>query len=160
MSFLHTLDSLANEIRMWMYANPNKSIENIRPLLQSYIGCDWRQYVAFSDTQYRSTLLPFTKFRDNFDMYLICWKDGQSSKIHNHPQNGCILKVLDGCLKETRYPADLSSTKKIVSYYQPDNISYIDDTIGFHMVGTSKDTISLHIYSPPHFESKILEASY
>ena len=45
---------------------------------------------------------------EKYEIYLICWNKKQISKIHDHPENGCILKVLKGELIEYRY-----DTKKI-----------------------------------------------
>lgn len=39
----------------------------------------------------------------NYSLLLLCWSPGRESKIHNHPCDGCFIKTLAGCIKETRY---------------------------------------------------------
>ena len=37
---------------------------------------------------------------DNFEIILISWDKNICTNIHRHPENGCIMNILDGCLKE------------------------------------------------------------
>jgi len=39
----------------------------------------------------------------SFDMIIITWAGGNQCKIHNHPDNGCSVKVLDGDVIEERF---------------------------------------------------------
>ena len=39
----------------------------------------------------------------NYTLLLLCWSPGRESKIHNHPCDGCFIKTLAGCIKETRF---------------------------------------------------------
>ena len=34
-----------------------------------------------------------------YDIYIISWKRSQRTKIHDHPIQGCLMKVLNGRLK-------------------------------------------------------------
>ena len=77
-------------------------------------------------------------------------ENNRLSKIHNHSENGCIFKVLDGQLSEFIY------SNKNINLLESNNlirnsVSYIDDSIGFHKVGNDSKTpcSSIHIYSPP-----------
>jgi hypothetical protein len=92
---------------------------------------------------YQKTLL----FRnEHFDVYQINWSIYSETPIHCHPKNGCLLKVVSGLLEETKY-----NDKEIVSIYNKNDISYIDDSIGKHKIKALEDSISIHIYSPPKF---------
>ena len=88
-------------------------------------------------------------------MYLICWKPNQESKIHNHPSNGCIYKILEGELIETKYDINKINLyeSKII---KPDTVGYIDDTIAYHKMSNLSyyNSTSLHIYSPPGVKAK------
>lgn len=98
---------------------------------------------------YQKTLL----FRnDHFEIYQINWFKNAQTTIHSHPKFGCIMKVIEGSLQEKLFTSHNSGFNEIkTSMYQPNNISYIDDSIGLHQIKALEDTISLHIYSPPKF---------
>lgn len=88
-----------------------------------------------------------TIYKNNiFELILICWYD-VIVPYHNHPQNGCLLKVLDGELIENIKNNNII-TKNIL---YKDNISYMHDNKGQHMIQSINKTISLHLYSPPNY---------
>ena len=179
MGFIHTLGSLAHELRT--YCNSlggelynDSSIRNAISIVKRYIGIDWKEYVSFCDNKYNRIKLPFTLENDEFEIFLICWKEGQETNIHKHPKGGCILKVLDGILREEIYKyksSTKSSTKSNTQIYcgsrslNNNSVSYIDNKLGMHkiinedsnpernptLVDDEEPAISLHIYSPPHF---------
>lgn len=89
------------------------------------------------------------KMNEKFDIYILVWKKC-ITKIHNHPSNGCLMKILEGKLIENRFDKKLNkiSTQKL----NKNKISYIDDSICYHNIQNMDDiSISLHIYSPPNF---------
>tara|TARA_B100000674_G_scaffold325840_1_gene271678 strand:- start:116 stop:568 length:453 start_codon:yes stop_codon:yes gene_type:complete len=133
----------------------NKKLNELNYLLEEYDDKDWEEYVNFSDKGYTRNLI----FRNKkYEIYLICWNTKQMSFIHNHPNNGCILKVLQGQLTEHKYNTEslelIESMNHIIG-----SISYIDDNIGYHRVGneSKEQAISIHIYSPPNFVSNLFE---
>jgi cysteine dioxygenase len=38
-----------------------------------------------------------------FSLMLLCWNPGKFSPIHDHPSDGCWLRVLEGAVQEVRY---------------------------------------------------------
>ena len=38
-----------------------------------------------------------------FEIIIISWNYNQKSPIHNHPENGCLMKILKGSLTEEKY---------------------------------------------------------
>lgn len=78
---------------------------------------------------------------------LIKWPPGKSSKIHGHPEGGCIFKVLDGVLTEARY--DTSDQLRSQSVLFKSAVNYIDDQMGFHKVSNNTDGVaySIHLYT-------------
>mmetsp|Transcript_17435 Transcript_17435/g.17528 ORF Transcript_17435/g.17528 Transcript_17435/m.17528 type:complete len:255 (+) Transcript_17435:92-856(+) len=97
----------------------------------------------------------------HYALLLLCWNAGRESKIHNHPCDGCFIKTIRGCIRETRYQTD-PVTKKLkatsIKFYNEGQVSYMDDFIGFHKISNpSKDagTVSLHLYTPPFTECKV-----
>lgn len=76
----------------------------------------------------------------HYTLLILCWNGGKESKIHDHPVDGCFVKTLRGCLKETRYRSiDEKITKTGVSFMNEGQIAWIDDSIGLHKV-TSTST--------------------
>lgn len=92
---------------------------------------------------------------DQFDIYCICWKRGQKSKIHSHPQNGCLMKILSGKLKECKFNNKLE--KIVEKELSINDCEYMEGNKYLHDIEALMDTISLHIYSPPKFVAKCFD---
>jgi cysteine dioxygenase len=117
----------------------------------------------------------------NYTLLLLCWNPGRESKIHNHPCDGCFIKTLAGCIKETRYEVTTSTSSihrtatrfycEGVSYqpiscrseyatiYLLGQVSFMDDYIGLHKIGNpsnSTGAITLHLYTPPFSVCKVI----
>ena len=134
--------------------NPHNSIQTIRNLLKKYNDIDWKKYVSFNKKKYKR--IPLTHFSSPyFEFIIICWKKGQNAPVHNHPKNGCLVKILKGSLKEIHYNKNLISTKEHI--HSTNSISYLDDTLGYHEVIPMEDTVSLHIYAPPKYKPKFFK---
>lgn len=118
-------------------------------VMEQYNTSDYLKHVAYDPDTYNKKTL----FANNMvEIVLICWKEGQKSPIHDHPENGCIMKLLSGQLKEVRYTTNLKNNA--VTYIKPNDVLYIDNYIGFHDIEALKDSVSLHVYSPPHHVAK------
>ena len=122
-------------------------MDNMKYYISKYSN-NWEDYINFNDK------VPYTRnlmySDDKIDVYLICWTKNSYSVIHNHPKDGCIMKLLEGELEEELYNTNLElvDTRKICK----NDVTYIDDTIGLHkIIARNNVAISLHIYSPPNF---------
>lgn len=47
----------------------------------------------------------------NYTLLLLCWNPGKESKIHNHPCDGCFVKTIRGCIRESRYSVHSGSNE-------------------------------------------------
>ena len=81
-----------------------------------------------------------------YEIVLISWKKDVITPIHDHPKNGCILKVLEGQLSEDYY----DNGKIINKLLNKNDIAYRDDG-EIHTIKALENSYSLHIYSPPNF---------
>ena len=114
-----------------------------------HIDCnldELREFVFFDIEKYKKNVV----YRNSiYEIILITWLPGQQTKLHEHPKNGCIMKILEGELTENLYTPE----KIIDNIYKKEDISYIDNTIGKHIISnnSNENTISLHIYSPPNY---------
>lgn len=151
-----------------LYEQINKKMKSdcsliyCREILKSYCSNDWRSYIKFCPDKYTRIILSEYS-NDDFELVLICWNKDQMSPIHDHPTNGCLLKVLQGSLTEDVYVKHdegqyLYVTSRINDV---DSVSYMEaDDVIHRIVNSNKKTeellrsVSLHIYSPPKFKLK------
>lgn len=101
-------------------------------------------YVQFNADNYYSNPL----YRnDKFEIRLLSWKPSQETVKHTHPENGCIMKILEGKLVEEKFDGNRVSkksyTKGDVCYTKPNELHILKNS--------DKDSVSLHIYSPSGF---------
>ena len=135
------LSALCNDI----YANH----DSLFPLYKDHkisINFDYSSFVSFSDLNYKRNLICTNEY---VDIYLICWKANQKSKIHDHPEKGCVMYVLDGELKENVYEFDKDGNKttyKFSRILKNNDSSYNFGSTILHQIVAQSDTISLHVY--------------
>lgn len=130
--------------------------EKVKDIVGKYDGSDWSLYVNECNKSYNRELIYSSP---EYDLVIITWCKDQGCKIHNHPENGCTVKILQNSITEELYEAD---TLKLcnTSTYKTGDIMYIDDTMGYHrMCNKYEDPcVSLHVYAPgkykPEFFSK------
>lgn len=127
-------------------------LEDMGWILKEYCGNDWTDYERYSEISYTRNLA----FRNEcFEIMVICWNYGQRSCIHDHPSNGCFLKVLKGDLIEESYKMIDSRPTIIKTINLPTGtIAYQQGKTGIHRIINPHDyqqTVTLHIYSPPNY---------
>lgn len=61
----------------------------------------------------------------NYALLLLCWTNGKESKIHDHPGEGCFMKTIRGCIRESRYSMD-AVTGEII----PTGIKFLSENQG------------------------------
>jgi cysteine dioxygenase len=123
---------------------------------------DWEPY-AFFDTERDYTRNLIATDHETYTLLLLCWNTNKESPIHDHPGDGCWMRVLRGQVRECRYQPFLSSSLDDDSAiattlrctqdvtWSEGGIIFIDDSLGYHKVGNpcSIPSVSLHLYSPP-----------
>lgn len=91
---------------------------------------------------------------NNFDIVYIKWDKNSFTKIHDHPEKGCIVKILSGLLFEECYDNNNLLNYKEINLLTSNMISYkIGKTI-LHKITTLENSESLHIYIPGKYCSK------
>ena len=124
----------------------------VKELLENYKNDDWKQHVKKCDTTYNRELI-YTS--PEYDLVIITWCKNQGCAIHNHPENGCTVKILENSITEELY--DSKNMNMIQSkIYKKDEIMYIDDSIGYHRMCNKENEpcISLHVYAPGKYKPK------
>lgn len=130
------------------YINPSDFID-LTHIVNDYIGTDWIHMIEYKDFYNKIRLDYYSN--NKIELYIICWKPGQTSPIHDHSENGCIMKVLTGSLKETLYTYNLIPQNETI--INKDYVSFIDNHVGLHKIEALDYSVSLHIYSPPNYIS-------
>ncbi len=134
-------------------------VRDFIPFLTNYQGNDWKKYkfTSTNSASYQKQLIPSRlSVNTYFDIFLIHWPPGFQSKIHNHAENGCCLKVLQGTLQESRYQLnslDNSMTPLETNELPTNNVSFLSNEIGVHSISNpmTEWAVSLHVYSPQNF---------
>lgn len=97
---------------------------------------------------------------DRFEIYLIRWAPGSKSKIHDHSEQGCVMKLLKGTLAETRFhPKSLEAVGSVIHTIHTE-ASFIHNSIAVHSVGnqsTDSHALSMHLYAPPKHVAQTFE---
>jgi hypothetical protein len=93
-----------------------------------------------------------------YSLILIKWNKDVSSKIHDHPDNGCIVRLLKGELKEECY----KSYNNILTHLYDSNVtkgnfSYKEGKKVLHKIIAISESISLHVYVPGLYKLNIYD---
>lgn len=82
---------------------------------------------------------------------MLVWSPGKGSPIHDHADAHCLMKVLKGSLKETRFefPNDEDERPRIIkeTTYAKDMVTYMSDDLGLHKISNPDPeniAVSLH----------------
>ena len=110
--------------------------------LKFKLGFDLTNCVAFDDEIYKKILIHETKY---VDIYIICWRKGQRSDIHGHPEKGCVMTCISGKLQENKYNNNPSSLIGM-TLINPEDINYNYGNLVMHEIISLEDTVSLHVY--------------
>jgi cysteine dioxygenase len=109
------------------------------------------EHVHFAESGYKRNLV---RANPNYHAWLLCWKNGQRSPIHDHSGSACVVRVLRGTLTETlfeRAPNGHVKASFSRDFAQGSLIGSEDTDI--HQVSNLQaegaDLVTLHVYSPP-----------
>lgn len=124
----------------------------IAALAKAPVGCaDVADLIRFSPRTYQRVPLRGT---DWYQVWVMCWRDGQRSPIHDHKGSSCGVRVLRGTLTETLFEfAPNGHVKAACSRdFQPGDVLGGEDG-DVHQVSNLQagqaDLVTLHVYSPP-----------
>ena len=172
---MSSLEELFSCISTEMQEKNHKNLLFAGAFLKNYIADDWKIHLKYPEIgTYIKTLL----YRDNnIEMFLIVWASKAKSCIHDHPDFGCIVKILYGYLEEQVYhkvckcntnplceDMTLCNSKMALksehNYLSINQIGYRENNMILHQISNTTDEIavSLHIYSKPNYIHKSYES--
>jgi cysteine dioxygenase len=108
-------------------------------------------HVRFSERTYRRNLV---RASDWYNLWVLCWRNGQRSPIHDHRGSSCGLRVLDGMMTETLFEfAPNGHVKPLFSRDLPPGSVVGSEDTDLHQVSNLQagdaHLVTLHVYSPP-----------
>jgi cysteine dioxygenase len=115
---------------------------------------EWRKFAFFDDDKLYTRNLVATD-NETFTLLILCWNPHKSSPIHDHPCDGCWMRVIDNTVNEQQFKISETDSHEFIKTGETDFLSgqcaFIDDGIGFHKVANNTDlpSVTMHLYSPP-----------
>lgn len=112
---------------------------------------DLAEFVRFSDQGYAHNLIRGGRW---YQVWVLCWKNGQRSPIHDHRGSSCGVRVLRGTLTQTDFIFAANGHVKATGSedFEPGSVLGSLDT-DMHQVSNLQagdaDLVTLHVYSPP-----------
>ena len=128
------LTELAEELRRYPVA-----LDDVAALLR------------FSDRGYQRNLL---RAGGCYQAWVLCWKNGQRSPIHDHHGSRCVVRVLHGVLTETLFAfAPNGHVKAVASRDFGPGELLASQNADLHQASNLQagdaDLVTLHVYAPP-----------
>lgn len=119
---------------------------------------DWKTIAMWNDVKYTRQQI-FAS--EDFEILLLCWKEGQFSDVHSHGDSHCWLTTLQGPVEEHQY--SIGDCKPCHIKTRPVDVhqtAYINDFVALHAVGSplmdiSQGAVTLHVYAPPLRKMKV-----
>jgi cysteine dioxygenase len=108
-------------------------------------------FINYNATNYTRNLVHVDR-KNDFSIYIMCWMPNQQSGIHDHPEHGCMMKVLKGQVEEILYtdPSNIKDTKNI----SEGQCGYIQGQDLHNVINKEAPSVTLHIYSPAFHDTK------
>ncbi|MGO9466697.1 MAG: cysteine dioxygenase [Isosphaeraceae bacterium] len=112
---------------------------------------DLAEHVHFADSGYKRNLV---RAASNYHAWVLCWKNGQRSPIHDHNGSACVVRVLRGTLTETLF--EVAPNGHVKATFSRDfaagSLTGSEDT-DIHQVSNLQAEnavlVTLHVYTPP-----------
>lgn len=139
-----TINEFADQLQAYCEQDDFSTLQGFLQRLDEASFSDWQDYVNFDEASYKRNIIAQNR---HFELTLICWRNGQQTVLHDHPSNGCLIKVMQGELFEERRCLENQLTSQTLSEGQA---AYMCNAYGEHQMynRSGGDTVSLHMYSP------------
>ena len=143
-----TLKELSDHLQQILESGACQDLLELKSWLNEIDVEGWSDMVHFQDERYCRNIISHSTL---FDLVIICWKPGQGSPIHDHPEKGCLVRVLRGVIGDELQGPDGEITR---NQYSEGEVLYINNDMGKHQVfnNSQANAVSLHIYAPGEYE--------
>ncbi|KAF7917456.1 uncharacterized protein EAE98_010219 [Botrytis deweyae] len=157
-----SFNALINSLTTSLTTTSSPHLPTLTRLLHSYDSSslsDWQKYAhANPNKQYTRNLV--AEVPGIFNLLMLVWTPGKESKVHDHAASHCLMKIMKGELKETRWVTPEGGARTAeemdvegVRKYRRGKVAYMCDDLGLHSIANPSATeyaISLHLYTPPN----------
>lgn len=116
------------------------------------LASDVSEHCIFNENHYARNKVSSSPW---YDLFIMCWKPGQCSAIHDHTDSSCSFRILKGTATEVVYALTDPEKKRAISTdkrtYQLGQVCSAQDQ-EIHKISnesSSDELITMHIYSPP-----------
>lgn len=154
---MSTLKELYDSSIKLLEKNDTSDTDILTKLVTNYSGDDWKQHIIKIQSNCSDCNKKLIFSSELLDMYVVTWPPKSASKIHDHPNNGCIMRVLDGELVEDEFANVCESpiyVKTNIMKHNEKNIGYKRGNEMLHKISNNTDQfcVSLHLYSKGGFK--------
>lgn len=142
-TFFHYLDSLTGRPPLEELAEQLRRMQFSRE--------DLSPWIRFSSQSYQRNLVRAGEW---YHLWVMCWRNGQRSPIHDHAHSACVVQVLEGTATVTSFARAPNGHIKATGSeeYAPGSLILTEDE-DLHQVSNLQagqtDLITLHLYTPP-----------
>lgn len=158
---VQTLNNIINQLNELFSFGFMPTLDQIKNIIQLYDSDDWKEYKE-NFISNLSSEFTYNKIKihqnTNYEIVLIIWNSYVQTKIHDHPENGCVMKLLEGKLMEDSYINILGENK--INFHNriilsPGQITHkISNQILHQIFSLREISTSIHVYLPPEHISK------
>lgn len=131
----------------------------LQRLLEEFpVNMDELQTFAHFDPSRNYTRNLISTDNETYALMLLCWNPGKYSPVHDHPTDGCWVKIIQGNVNEVRYEKQNGKLIESSNVVLTSGVTYMDDSFGLHKVGNPHaklNAISMHLYSPPYEKCRV-----
>ncbi|TAQ88286.1 hypothetical protein B7494_g3370 [Chlorociboria aeruginascens] len=133
-------------------------VQQLQTLMENYVSTEseWKKY-AFADTSRGYTRNLVDEGNGKSNLLVLVWTPGKGSPVHDHADAHCLMKILKGTLKETRFdfPRNAKTAPAVIgeTTYRENQVTYMADELGVHKISNPDQkelAVSLHLYTPPN----------
>lgn len=140
-----------------LFTNKHHSLKYIQEYLNNYNDSDWERFRTNPfDKRYTKTIIYKEPL---FSVELLSWGKEAETKIHDHAEYGCFMKLLGGHLQEKLYDTESLQFKYMIDFKDKNEVRFIDNAINYHKIVNPKNDLahSIHVYIPGNYQTKYYE---
>ncbi|TDH68657.1 hypothetical protein CCR75_007473 [Bremia lactucae] len=156
------LAQLVEKLERELEHDPEIAIKHkikLQKILENFsLSSEELEHFAHFDLSRNYTRNLISTDNETYALMLLCWNPGKYSPVHDHPTNGCWVKVIQGHVNEVRYKEQDNKLVETANVFFKSGVTYMDDSFGLHKIGNphAKDSaITMHLYSPPYEKCRI-----
>ncbi|MEI6889886.1 MAG: cysteine dioxygenase [Bacteroidales bacterium] len=112
---------------------------------------DWKEYEKYNPDHYSRNLV---KKNDRMELLVLCWEVKQGCPVHDHPANGCLVRIMQSEVTENVYKIDTPPELLNHNMLPSGGIAYKEGNMILHEIFNHSEhrAASIHIYSPSNYK--------